>query len=180
MNKKIVAILTIVVAAGLITAFVFRDDLFGNDLVDQEARITDSQIDKSSSEFNESTVILDKNDDPDQVEQNRQPNNNSGGSDVQTVDVAITDASQYGDTVEVRAFVPEVVEKGKCVIEFRKDGLLVSVEETAQPDAASTVCFTSEISTAEFSSSGTWEVSVKYTSDSGNISGMAETEVVIL
>lgn len=108
-------------------------------------------------------------------------NNNEGDSSTEDgakkdTNVIITDASQYGDDIEVRAFMPSIVESGTCTVEFKKGTEEFRVEEAAYADATTTICTNSLIKRDMFPSSGNWTVTVSYSSD--NYSGVSEERIV--
>ncbi len=92
--------------------------------------------------------------------------------------VVISDASQYDDVVEVRAYITSLYdEAGTCTATFTKDGQTVSVENPAFKDAKTTQCGALNIARQKFSSGGNWQLSVTYTS--GKISGSASRAVTL-
>jgi len=87
--------------------------------------------------------------------------------------VFISDATQYGDTVEVRAYVSNVTENGgTCTTTFTQGTRSFSVDTHAFMDASSTQCGAIDVARSKFATAGTWSVSVKYTSPS--ITGESE------
>ncbi len=91
-------------------------------------------------------------------------------------DVIITDASQYDDEIEVRAFMPSIVESGTCTVAFKKGSEEFKVDEAAYADATTTICTNSLIKRDMFSSNGNWTVTVSYSSE--NYSGISEERTV--
>ncbi len=87
-------------------------------------------------------------------------------ADKKTVSVFITDANQYGNIVEVRAYVNEVGSNGGCSITMSKNGTIVTKEATVLAGASTSSCKTTDIPVSEFSSDGTWSTKVSYSSDS--------------
>lgn len=72
---------------------------------------------------------------------------------------------QYGERVEVRAYVSEVYESdGKCTATFTLGGQTVSRTVEALKDATTTRCDTIMIPRSEFPSSGSWQLVVSYKS----------------
>jgi hypothetical protein len=92
------------------------------------------------------------------------------------VSVAIVDASQYDDVIEVRAYVQGVIKAGKCIAVFTKDGQTVSKTVDAFIDARNTQCEEIDIDRSEFPSSGDWKLVVKYKSE--NYAGSSGVETV--
>lgn len=73
--------------------------------------------------------------------------------------------SQYGNRVEVRAYVSDIVESGgSCDIVLTKGGQQVKKTVKAQPDVSTTTCDTVMIPRGEIPESGTWNATVTYTS----------------
>jgi hypothetical protein len=83
------------------------------------------------------------------------------------VSVVIADAGQYGDVIEVRAFVPEHIQDGTCTITITKDAAKVVKTAKAYADASSSICTNPEILRSEFPTSGEWSVTVAYDSAGG-------------
>ncbi len=91
--------------------------------------------------------------------------------------VSIVDASQYGEEVEVRAFVGNIIAEGTCWVVFTMDREQLSKEVSARPDASTSICETLVVPRSEFASTGVWSVEVIYTNDSAK--GSATTSVEI-
>lgn len=73
--------------------------------------------------------------------------------------------SQYGNRVEVRAYITGIIESGgKCNVEFTKGSQKVTWKVDATPDANSTNCDVIMVPRSEFPSAGTWNTVVKYNS----------------
>ena len=85
----------------------------------------------------------------------------------QDVKPIITSAGQYGDKIEVRAFMPNVYENnGNCTVAFTKDNNKIERQVEGIQDATTTRCDTVAILREDFPSSGTWTVKVTYNSPS--------------
>lgn len=93
-----------------------------------------------------------------------------------SIDVIITDASQYNDEIEVRAFMPSIVESGTCTVVFRNDTEEFRVDEVAYADATTTICTNSIIKRSMFKEKGNYTVQVVYESD--RYSGVSEERIV--
>lgn len=91
--------------------------------------------------------------------------------------VILTDASQYGDIIEVRAYASNAYADGTCVINITNGGAKISKTVTAFRDATTTQCTTAEFSRSEFSQAGTWQVSVTYSGT--NIKGETSSTLEI-
>ena len=87
------------------------------------------------------------------------------GSNKNNVQVTITDASQYTDTVEIRSYVNEVSPTGHCNIQLQKSSSIISRDVDTLTNASTTSCKTVDIPVSEFNSDGSWVVTVTYSSD---------------
>ncbi len=97
------------------------------------------------------------------VKEDSQPPTPAGSK--KAVTPIITDASQYDDRIEVRSFIPSIVESGgTCTLTFKQGSaqILKTVEGAA--DATTTRCEPSMIPRSEFTSSGKWVLTITYTS----------------
>ncbi len=94
-----------------------------------------------------------------------------------SANVVIVDANQYGDDVEVRAFISNFIEDGKCNIAFTNGSSSFEKEVPAFGDASTTPCVTLTLKKSDFSTSGTWNVEVAYTGKT--VSGSASTTLEI-
>lgn len=116
---------------------------------------------------------------PDTTEQPTKPDNGtvSDGLDSRNeVTVIIADAGQYGDTIEVRSFMPNYFEDGTCTITFSRGNSTFSRDTPAYTDATSTICTNPEFKRSDFSSLGEWQVNVRY--ESTNAKGTSQTQTV--
>ena len=95
------------------------------------------------------------------------------------LNLIISDANQYDDAVEVRAFVPNHFENGTCTMTFKLNTTTVVKQVSAISDATSTICTNLVIARSEFSQPGTWILDVKYETPKGS-SAEATQEVVLL
>lgn len=84
--------------------------------------------------------------------------------------VLVSDAAQYADTIEVRAYVSNAIEDGgTCTTVLTKSGSnKVEKVTTAFKDSSSTQCGAIDIPRSSFSSAGEWSGSVTYASESHN------------
>lgn len=106
-------------------------------------------------------------------EQNTDPEPNG---QVKTATVIITDAGQYDDTIEVRAFIPDHYQDGTCTITFRQGNHVITKESPAYRDASTTICTNPMIQRSEFPTGGDWQVNVTYTS--ADAKGQSETKTI--
>lgn len=92
-----------------------------------------------------------------------------------TANVVIIDASQYDDQIEIRAFVSNIIQDGSCSIVATRGSLSVTRQVAAAKDATTTQCMPVTIPRSEFLSSGTWNLTVTYTSS--DITGKANKTI---
>lgn len=97
----------------------------------------------------------------------------AASSSKKQVNVVISDASQYSDTVEVRSFVPGYTQSGTCTVTFSKGSQTFSRDTPANRDVSSTICKTVKVKAAEFPSKGSWQVIVSYSAEKAE--GKSET-----
>jgi hypothetical protein len=90
---------------------------------------------------------------------------------IKKASVVITDASQYGNEIEVRSFVSNIYENGTCTITFTKGSSSFSKQSPATKEASNTLCKAVVVPRSSFSSSGAWKVTVEY--QSANAAGEA-------
>lgn len=102
-------------------------------------------------------------------------NDNSSNS---SISVIITDARQYGDVVEVRAFIPNHYQDGTCTITFTQDTAILTKESPAYRDASTTICTNPLIKRSDFPSAGKWQLQVTYRTPSVN--AKSEQQVVTI
>lgn len=163
-KSKLILICGIVLAIGLVagTLFVLRDDK-----MTPTADKTDNNIDYSPAT------------DEEKADSDRQKEVDAGRDDTPPsgdVTPVIVDASQYGDQIEVRSYVPGVIEDdGTCTIKIVKGQSTVTKQTTAVGDATNTSCGTVTIARSEFASAGQWTVVVSYSSATHNGSSQSAT-----
>lgn len=92
------------------------------------------------------------------------PGNTSPASDISLV---ITDATQYDDSVEVRAFVPNHLANGTCVYNFTYGSTTLTKQSSALTDASTTICANLEVPRSEFAAPGKWLLEIIYTGNDG-------------
>lgn len=87
----------------------------------------------------------------------------------------IVDASQYGDQVEVRAYVPGVIEDGgTCMLTAKQDGQTTITRKSAGiRDASNTGCEAFKVPVKDFGATGRWSVTVSY--ESAKAAGSSDT-----
>ncbi len=111
-------------------------------------------------------------------EQEAQQQSEDNASANKKASVIITDANQYDNTVEVRAFIPDYYQNGTCTITFKKDSYTVAKTTPAYKDATTTICTNPLISRTEFATAGTWQLTVAYTAQGA--SGQSEVKNVMI
>lgn len=99
-----------------------------------------------------------KNQEKEEQRNDSEKQSNTGAS------VIITDAGQYDNVIEVRAFMPDHYEDGICTIVFTQNSQTISKETPAYRDASTTICTNPLIKRSEFPTAGKWQVIVKYKS----------------
>ncbi len=109
------------------------------------------------------------------LEQERARNNTPEPSN-QVVSVVITDAGQYGDMIEVRSFIPNHYEDGDCIITFTQGNTKIEKTTTAYRDVSTTICKNPLIKRSEFPTSGDWEVTVSYKTNT--VRGVSESRII--
>lgn len=103
-------------------------------------------------------------------------NQNNGTSNQATV--VITDAGQYDDVVEVRAFVSNHYQDGQCTFTLTKNNLVVKKTTTAFRDVSTTICTNPLFNRNEFAQAGDWQIVVTYTAD--NVSGTSKPQPITI
>lgn len=123
--------------------------------------------DKKNVEQNKENIVAN--------EQNRE--SGSSNSSRKNVKPTITYADQYGQSVEVGAFVSGIFEDGgTCKAIFTHDGSSFSKNVQAVKNANSVNCPVMSAGVSEFSQKGTWSVTVSY--DSPTASGASDAHQV--
>lgn len=107
-----------------------------------------------------------------QVKDKTQKNN----SDKKDTSVIITDANQYDNDIEVRAFMPDVYENGSCIIKLQNNDVVFTKAMPAYKDVTTTICTNATIKRSDLHISGDWKVTVKFESD--NYQGLSETQQI--
>lgn len=97
-------------------------------------------------------------------EQQNQQNQPQQQTTKKTVSVGITDASQYGNIVEVRSFVSSYSQDGTCTLTFTQGAHSFTRTTPGYKDISSTVCPAVEVKTSDFPNSGSWQVVVSFES----------------
>lgn len=86
-------------------------------------------------------------------------------TNLQKVNVILTNSNVSGSMVSASGFVSNVVEsRGVCTYIFTKQDVSIKKTSATLPNATSTTCTTVQFPVSELSS-GTWQVSLSYASD---------------
>lgn len=83
----------------------------------------------------------------------------------QATEVFISDANQYEDEVEVRAYMPRAFENGSCEIVLKKGASEIKKTLPAVADGSYTMCAALNVPRSDFAAAGTWNATVTYTSE---------------
>lgn len=113
-----------------------------------------------------------------QAAEQRQSIENSQGGDsrLRSVQPVIVDANQYGDTVEVSAYVSGVIEDGgTCNLLLESGSQKISRTVNGVKDATTTRCPIFSIGRAQISSAGQWKATVNYKSASAEGTSQTRT-----
>lgn len=150
-NKKIILLIVILVLAIAVGSFLYYK----------------SQRDDSTSDF----INYNPPTKSEREAANSQKENNIEREKVdnapvsQTAEVMIVDASQYNQTIEVRAYISNIYEDGgTCFVTFTRGGQTVSRQSKGFKDATTTQCEPFNIPRSEFTATGDWKVTVTYSS----------------
>lgn len=101
----------------------------------------------------------------DKIIQEEDARNNPNSQDEQTASVIITDAGQYDDVIEVRAFIPDHYQDGTCTITLTQGSYKVTKDTPAYRDVSTTICTNPLFTRSEFANNGEWHVVVSYSSE---------------
>ncbi len=165
--KNVVYILIILVIVGVVGFLGYRH--YNNKKSNVISYSPPTQEEKSSGDEIKKEVVKKQEQEDSQKKDNpeqpygQQPTNSSNAT------VVITDAGQYDDVIEVRAFVSDRYQEGTCKITITKDSLYVSKTTQAYKDARTTICTNPLFDRSEFKQAGEWLVVVEYSSQ--NYSG---------
>lgn len=162
-KKRLFIILTVsvlLIAAIIITSFIIINN-------NRQQNNTKAENTSQSKATTSSSTTIDKTNDSSTVNQ---------GSNVEIV---VVDASKYGDIFEVRAYASDVVEDGTCSYAFTNGTDTVTKTSVAKAGASTSSCSTIDIPVSELSASNTWNLTVKYTSNSENYNGETNKKITI-
>lgn len=171
-TKKTVVALLILIIAGALGWLYFTNS--------QTDSTTNTKASSSSSKGN---ISLDPPTPQEQEAGDTQKERNikrdadlSDGSQKRSPNIVVVDASQYDDTVEVRAYISNIYEDGgTCEVTFTKGQARITRSTEAYKDATTTQCKPINIPRGEFKSAGQWQVTVSYSSPTASGSGAQQT-----
>lgn len=166
MNKRLLTLGIIVVLAGLAGAGVFA--------LRQSNSSSSSPRDVNTVNYDGPTEEEAKAGDEQKAKEETDEAKDYSSVD-DNVNFQLSDASQYGDTFEVRAFVVNVYEEGTCVATFTKAGQS-SVATTSQAfkDATTTQCGANDTPISKFPVKGEWNLTVTFTSSTGKVGKVSQ------
>jgi len=178
MNKKktlLLAVIIVMTVSVIIYFLLYRKNHHKNNMTDQINYNPPTQEEKKAGDRRKSEV--------DQQEQRRtqtQPSEVKPGkkTNKKDVTVVITDANQYEDIIEVRAFIPDYYENGTCTVTFTKGTQSLTKTTPAYKDISTTICTNPLIKRSEFTENGSWYVRVSYTS--GGAEGISSEQKVMI
>lgn len=110
--------------------------------------------------------------------QDEEARKNAAEQQGQKATVIITDAGQYADIIEVRAFIPDYYQDGTCTITFTKDSLTVTKDTPAYRDVSTTICTNPNFARSEFQEAGDWQLAVNYTTSGAHGSSASQTVTI--
>ena len=166
-NKKtivIIAILLLLLVLATIGYLLFKNSNFGNIFKSGNAPISQSkESDRPVNDVDYSgpseTDIEESQNGKKNIEENDSTTNSS------SVPVAVSFADVVDNNVEIRAFIPGVIEgTGKCTATLNQGAQTIQRSSDAFIDASSSQCDPIYIPVSELPSKGTWSLVVVYTS----------------
>lgn len=119
--------------------------------------------------------------DTDSSQDGKKNNDNSSETpnNAENISVAVSYADVLNDNVEIRAFIPGLIEgSGTCTATLKQGDLTVQASSKAFVDASSSQCEPIYIPLAKFSTKGKWILTISYKSSTH--SGASETVEVTL
>lgn len=172
-KKTIIFILVLVVIAGAASLFIISNKHSTSNVGQNTTNaVGEEKLDLSpASESDKQQAEVTKNDIVKRDEQAAQQNT----ATIKTVSPTITDAGQYDQNVEVRAFISGIFEDGgTCTFTFTKGSQKITKTTSGVKDATTTRCSNLTTPKSEFST-GTWNIVVSYSSSVASGSSSAKT-----
>lgn len=167
-NKKILLLglaAALIIAGGALYAFANQSDDPQTETVNLDPS---TRQDAKRVEENKQRIVEKESQENSQA---AQPGNNK-----QTVKPIITYADQYGQAVEVGAYVTVFEDNGACTATFTNAGQSIKKTVNAVRNANTTNCPVMTASSNEFSPKGNWSVVVSY--DSPTSSGQSDAKII--
>lgn len=163
LSKKwvIITLATVVVIGGAAGAyFYYQANQYSASQSGQSARPINS-VDYSAPTEEEAAAG------DEQKEENKKREDLDNTPAASSADIVVTDASQYGDDIEVRAYITNIYEDGgTCTAIFSMAGQTdIKISHTAFKDAKTTQCGALDAKRPQFTAPGTWSVKVNYESN---------------
>jgi len=157
----VIGILCLVLIGMIVAAyFAFRQDANDGASEQNDPYLPESTIDYSPATEEDKAYN-------DRIKEGIGANENSISEENEakkTLKPVIVDANQYGNIVEVRAFVPSYVSSdGACKITFtHPTQSSVTAQVSVSPEASTTQCKKLSLDRNKFQSAGEWTVTVTY------------------
>lgn len=169
-NKKIILIAGVVVLLIRCGIFVYSrssQDVPVDNWQDGVNYQPPTEDEKAAGDEKKKEIVEEQDRQTTQTQQNPTTKNN--------VNVAITDASQYENIIEVRSFVPSYSQDGTCTLKFTQGSRTFTRTTPGYKDVSSTVCPAVEVPVSEFPNSGEWQVVVSF--ESTNAKGQSDARI---
>lgn len=172
-SKKttIILLLAILIIAGGILYYLkyVRADTATQETSTSDVNLSPStEEDKKRAEDNKQRIV-------EQDEQLKTQGQQPSSASKKTVVPTITYADQYGSVVEVGSYVTGIYEdNGKCTATFTKGSASFAKSVNAVKNVNSVNCPAMSAPVSEFTSKGTWNVVVSYSSDTASGSSTAK------
>lgn len=113
-----------------------------------------------------------------QQEETRNKSTESIEKDNRTIDILITDAGQYDNIIEIRAFTPNYYKDGTCKFTLKQGTNKIERSTPAYRDASTTICTNPMIQRSDIPSAGEWEAVVHFTD--GSITGKSQSKIITI
>lgn len=151
----IALVIFIIVVSSILYVFVFNKNFFGNNTPNTTPTQEINYNPPTSQEIKESEDIKRNTVDPQNTTQN-----------TTKVNVIIANTFVNGSNLEIRAFIPGVVENnGTCTANLSKGSNTVTGSSKVFADATTSQCEPITIALNKFPQSGTWSLTVSYSSE---------------
>jgi len=175
-NKKLLIILGIIVAIFSVTLLLIILEISGRINLYESIPSNQQTLTNDQNGINYNPPTQQEVKSGDEQKENL-PDANTEPEKPNSANIVIVDANQYGQEIEVRAFVSNVVNNGTCEIVFEKGSQKIIKSVNAYADASTTPCMNLVVPRSEFPESGDWKVTVSY--DSTEIRGQSVSTLEI-